>query len=456
MNKPYNILYISSRGDSGAGGENYLLTLFKNLDRNNFRPIVVLPKDGTLRKPLEDLGIEVIIIEANYSWLKPDIAWYNVTEGIQDRVKKLELIINEKEIDLVHTNSNLRFEGALAARLAGSPHLYLAHIEYQPDMPIFQRLPFSQSSFAQLMGELSDHTVAVSQSVANTLSSHITDNKLTVIHNGLVLDIFNTALKNKSNCLKQELGLTDDSILITAVGRITPDKGFDFFLESANLVLQNNKDKVHFIIAGDEENTDFTDALKLKTIDYSITNNFHFLGFRTDIPDILAESDIFVLSSRKEGHPYVMLEAMASECAVVASNCAGVEETIEEGISGFIVPIGNIDLLADRLQSLINYKESRLALAEAARKRIEDNFTADKSTRSLMLVYEKLLSLPTNKPGSFGVELFLQNCTEVAHLGLKNIEMNDRLKKVEQLANLLLDNFMIKALRSLKKFLLRR
>ena len=451
MKNPIKVLYISSRGDSGAGGENYLLTLFRNIDLSKVKPIVVLPNEGSLRAPLETLGIEVIVIEADYGWLKPDVAWYKVLGGLQDRVKNLVSIINNKQIDLVHTNSNLRFEGALAAHLSGTPHLYLAHIEFQPDMPIFQRLPLSLPSFAQLMGELSDFTVAVSQSVADTLSTHIPTDKLQVIHNGLELEKFDSALKNRSDTLKQDLGIPDDSILITAVGRITPDKGFDYFLDAAAQVLQRYKENnVHFIIVGIEEHHDFTESLKQKASEYSITDHFHFLGFRKDVPDILAESDIFVLSSRKEGHPYVMLEAMASECAVVASDCAGVEETIEEDVSGFIVPIGDIELLAKRLTALIDSKELRIRMAKSARKRIEDSFTADKTAKALMAVYEKLLSLPNKIPGSYGTELFLQNCTEIAHLGKKNIDLNERLKRLEHIADLFLDNFMFNLLRKIK------
>ena len=109
---PKKILYISSRSDTGAGGENYLLTLFRNIDRQCFQPVVVLPSEGSLRKPLEDLAIEVIIIEAEHGWLTVDIAWYTLIEGLQARVKAIVELITSKQIDIVHTNSNRRFEGA--------------------------------------------------------------------------------------------------------------------------------------------------------------------------------------------------------------------------------------------------------------------------------------------------------------------------------------------------------
>ena len=449
--KPIKVLYISSRGDAGAGGENYLLTLFRNIDRKRFQPIVVLPNDGTLRKPLEDLAIEVIVIDANHGWVKPDSAWYNLVDGLQSRVKALVEIITSKDIKLVHTNSNHRFEGALAARLTGIPHLYLAHIQYEPDMPLFQRLPFSLASFAGLMSELSDQVVAVSNSVGATLAPQVADDKLQVIHNGLELGLFDTALANRSNRLKEALKLPLDCLLIAAVGRIVPDKGFDYFVDAASLVLQKHQHNVHFIIVGGEENLDFANGLKQKVIDYAISDNFHFLGFRTDIADILAVSDIFVLSSRKEGHPYVMLEAMASECAVVASNCAGVEETIEEGNSGFIVPIGDINAMAERLLSLIDSVDLRHSLAESAKKRIKAFFTADKTATELMAVYEKLLQQPKKPAGSIAVELFLQNCTELAHLGKMTVEMNERLRRVEHLADFIQNNPVSKSLRYLRK-----
>ena len=447
MNLPIKILYISSRGDAGAGGENYLLTLFRNLDRTRFEPVVVLPKEGSLRKPLEDLKIEVIVSEANQGWLTPDNAWYSLVEGLQSRVKAIADIITGKQIALVHTNSNHRFEGALAARLTGIPHLYLAHIEYQPDMPIFQRLSFSQSSFAQLMSELSDQVVAVSHSVSATLAGHVAADKIQVIHNGLELSVFDSALANRSNRLKEELNLPLDSIFITAVGRIAPDKGFDYFVDAARLVLQNNQHKAHFIIAGAEENVAFTNQLKQSVVEYGISDNFHFLGFRTDVADILAVSDIFVLSSRKEGHPYVMLEAMASECAVIACNCAGVEETIEDGKSGFIIPIGDITAITESLLTLIDSTDLRNSLAISAKSRIQSFFTAEKTATELMTVYEKLLNQPKKLAGSIGIELFLQNCTELGHLGKLTVEMNERLRRVEHLADFIQNNPISKCLR---------
>ncbi|HIA08909.1 MAG TPA: glycosyltransferase family 1 protein [Chromatiaceae bacterium] len=432
MKESVKVLYVSSRGDIGGGGENYLLTLFNNIDKNRFKPIVVLPNDGSLRQPLEALGVEVLVIEANYGWLQPDAAWYKTIEGAQSRVNEYISLIQNHKIDLIHTNSNLRFEGAMAAQITGTPHLYLAHIEYQPEMPIFQRVPLHLPSFAQLMDMLSDHTAAVSWSVANTLASHISNGAIEVIHNGLELRQFDDALAVEPNAFRTELGLTADDILITAAGRISPDKGFDYFVEAAKRVSELKPDHIHFAIAGDPENTVHATLLNELVQKHDLSDRFHFLGFRKDIGSILAGSDIFVLSSRKEGHPYIMLEAMASKCAVVACNCAGVEETIEDGVSGFIVPLGDTDLLAERIDGLIDSRELRDRMADAARTRIESSFTADRTANKLMECYDRLVSLTAKPPGSIGIELFLQNCAELGRLGNRSIELEHRLSQLER------------------------
>lgn len=74
--------------------------LFRHIERNRFQPILVLPSEGSLRKPLEDLEIEDIVIESEQGWLKPDIGWYNLVEGLQSKVKSLAEIITNKQMIL--------------------------------------------------------------------------------------------------------------------------------------------------------------------------------------------------------------------------------------------------------------------------------------------------------------------------------------------------------------------
>ncbi|MDO8369560.1 MAG: glycosyltransferase family 4 protein [Candidatus Nitrotoga sp.] len=433
-----NILIIASRSDI-AGGENYLLSCLKYMDRNRYHPIVWLPGDGVFRTALEKAGVEYMIEPVNYGWLKPPKPWYEFLSGLPGRVRRIADLIRERDIRLVHTNSNMILEGALAARVAGVPHLYLAHIDFQSNMPLYQRFQLDAASFAGLMGDLSDGIIAVSHHVARSLCPPLDPDRIRVVHNGLELDKFDQALAQRNGSLRRELGLPADAAVITAAGRITEDKGFDILLEAAAIVHDAHPD-AHFLIAGGLDSPDYQRQLTERIVQLGLGTHVHFLGLRKDLPRVLTESDIFLLTSRREGHPYVLLEAMACECAVVASRCGGVDETVIEGETGFVVEIGDVTTTANRLDRLLSNPELRNVMAHKGLERVKLSFTALQTADGLFKMYDELLSRPALQPGSYAIDLFLQTASEIGCLGEKVTDIEERLKKAERAAQLLLDN----------------
>ena len=427
-----NILFISSSPDI-AGGENYLLTVIRHLDRERFHPIVMVPGEGDFHNELIRLGIESFVLKINNGWLTPPEEWYQHLSDIPSRVRMLADLIRKRNIALVHTNSNTILEGALAARLAGVHHLFLAHLEFLSNNPIFQRFPLDAHSYSQLIGDLSIHVIAVSQAVARSYSPSIDQKRIQVINNGLEFEKFDYAVENIDGSLRSELGLTDDALIVAAVGRVHSDKGFDYYLEAAGLVIPQ-KANVHFLLIGKDEDLEFCKALRTRVQELNISDNFHFLGHRNDIPRILAETDIFVLSSRVEGHPFVLLEAMACACASIATRCGGVEETVTDD-TGYIIDIGDIQVLASVITKLVNEPELRKKMALSARARVKKHFEASSCIRSLIDAYDVILSQPEPKPGSYVIDLFLQALTENAYLGKQIVQLNERVKNLEYLAD---------------------
>ena len=430
--KPQNILFISSSPDI-AGGENYLLTAIRYLDRERFHPIVMVPGEGDFYNELIRLGIESFVLKMNYGWLTPPEEWYQHLSEIPSRVRMLSDLIRKRNIALVHTNSNTILEGALAARLAGVHHLFLAHLEFLPNNPIFQRFTLDAHSYSQLIGDLSIHVIAVSQAVARSYSPPIDQKRIQVINNGLEFEKFDRALENVNGSLRLELGLPDDALIVAAVGRVHPDKGFDYYLEAAGLVIPQNRN-VHFLLVGKDEDFEFCDALRTRVKELNVSDNFHFLGQRSDIPKILAETDVFVLSSRVEGHPFVLLEAMACACPAIATRCGGVEETVTDD-TGYIIDIGDIQALVSAITKLVNDPELRNKMALSARARVKNNFEASACIRSLIDAYDVILSQPEPAPGSYAIDLFLQALTENAYLGKQIVQLNERVKNLEHLAD---------------------
>lgn len=440
-----NILIITSRSDI-AGGENYLLSVFRHMDMSRYRPIVWVPGEGAFLDTLKDMRIEHVVEPVNYGWLKPPQKWYPFLYGLQQRVQRLESIIRERNIALVHTNSNMILEGALAAKLAGVSHLYLAHIDFQSNLPVYQRFPLDAASFAGLMGDLSDGIIAVSHHVAHGLCPPLDPTRIRVVHNGLELEKFDQALAQRDGNLRRELGLPGDTPLVTAAGRITEDKGFDILLEAAAIV-HGAHSNAHFLIAGGTDSLDYQRQLTERVAQLGLGMHVHFLGLRKDLPRVLAESDLFLLTSRREGHPYVLLEAMACECAVVASRCGGVNETVVEGETGFVVEIGDVATTADRLERLLSDPGLRSVMARNGRERVKRVFTVRQTAEGLFGMYEELLSHPAPQAGSYTVDLFLQTASEIGYLGEKVTDMDERLKKAERSSQLLLDNPLAKFVR---------
>lgn len=115
-------------------------------------------------------------------------------------------------------------------------------------------------------------------------------------------------------------------------------------------------------------------------------------GFVDDVPGLLAALDLFVLSSRQEGHPMVMLEAMAMAKPVVATGIPGVGDTIADGVEGRLVPAGDLAALANAMVALIDDREGAGRLGRNARKKIEREYTVERMVRRTEVLYDGLLA----------------------------------------------------------------
>ncbi len=438
----HKILIIASRSDI-AGGENYLLSVLRHIDRSRYRPVVWVPGQGTFATALEKMGIEFLIEEVNHNWLKPPLPWYTFLSGLRPRVQRLVKYIQEHQIELVHTNSNKILEGALAARLAGVHHLYAAHIDFQPNLPIFERVPLQQASFAQLMADLSSGILAVSAHVRDSLCPPISRERVVVVNNGLEMERYDAAVAAPKGRIRESLNLTSEHIVVVAAGRVTADKGFDLLISAAAKISIKYPHAV-FLVCGPAESPTYLTELNQRLALQGMQSSFRFLGARHDLPELMAECDLFVLSSRREGHPYVLLEAMACGLPAVATLCGGVAETVEVGETGFTVPIGDVDALECALTRVIADKQLRNAMGRNAAERVRSKFDARSTAQGLFAEYERIFALPALTAGAYGVDLMLQAATEISELGTRLTLLEARSKKAERLAGIIFENPVVK------------
>ena len=203
--------------------------------------------------------------------------------------------------------------------------------------------------------------------------------RMVAVPNGIDTDKFffdeNVRHENRKNLFKEKN-------IILAVGRFTEAKDYPNLL-SAISILRNKRDDFKLLIVGDGPlKSDLASYVESLGLDSFVC----FLGIRTDIPDLMSSSDIFVLSSAWEGFGLVVAEAMACERVVVATDCGGVREVV--GACGILLEPKNSELLAQALNKALDLTpEERAVIGAAARQRIIDNYSLDANIGLFMRCY---------------------------------------------------------------------
>ncbi|MCU4438648.1 glycosyltransferase [Acinetobacter lwoffii] len=228
----------------------------------------------------------------------------------------------------------------------------------------------------RLTNFLSDFNTNVSQEATESLISKgaFNKNNLTTVYNGIDLSKFKLSKIDKKN----------DEMMILSVGRFNEQKDYPNLFKAIKILKDNNLiENVKFYVAGDGALRPYLE----KTIeDLGINNNIVLLGKRSDIPELLNQADFFVLSSRHEGLPTVVIEAMACETFVVATDCGGSAEILGE--TGILVPPQNSEALAEALKEAVN--KTALEIQEnnlKARQRVEELFSLEKSVENWLKIY---------------------------------------------------------------------
>jgi glycosyltransferase involved in cell wall biosynthesis len=178
------------------------------------------------------------------------------------------------------------------------------------------------------------------------------------------------------------------------VATLKPLKRIDLLLEAARAVLEDTHD-VTFVIVGEGGEHD---RLASQAVSLGIADQVVFTGFRNDIGRILRSSDLFVLPSRTEAFPNVVLEAMASGLPVVATDVGSVGEMVEDGRSGVMVPAGDVGALQEAVKALLGDTERMRAFGDRGRKIVEEKYTLEQMCSKREALFSELLCRKSSGP----------------------------------------------------------
>ena len=360
-----------------GGAERCLVRLARGMDRERFEPTVYClasrPSGGqNCIAPLEEAGIATHCLGAasKFHFLRT--------------VRRLARLLRRNRTDVVQSflfHANVI--SAWAAHRAGV-RPFLAGIrvaEHRRQFPIFTERPFDRWI---------DTYVCVSQSVADFYHARtgVHRNKLLVIPNGIDPGPYLASPDPKREVAGfKEMGIGGNRRLVCFVGRLEPQKGVDWLLNSADRWLGELPDHDLLIVGAGAERSVLERIAAAKHIDHRV----HFAGWRGDVPDILARSEILVLPSAWEGMPNVVLEAMASALPVVACDVEGVSELLGNLSGPQMIAHGDTDALVEKIVALGRNPTFAREIGQKNRFRIEQNFSLSKMIRAYENLWESHL-----------------------------------------------------------------
>ncbi len=358
-----NILQILPELNVG-GVETGTVDLAKYLVQHGHRSVVV-SAGGSLVSDLEKSGTTHYKLNVNRK---------NIWSMLKASRKLVEIIQKEK-IDIIHARSRVPAWIAFwASRQTQAVFITTCHGYY------------SKHFFSRVMG-WGKFVIAISEVIGQHMVQDfgVQSHYVRIIARSVDTTKFNIERKLKSS---------NDPLIVTMIGRITPLKGHPYFLKAMAQVIRSLPNvRVQVIGDASSKRMGYKEELMLLTKRLGIAHAVEFLGNRRDIPQLLSNSDCLVLSTiTQEAFGRVILEAQAAEVPVVATKVGGVAEIIDHEKTGLLVPAKDIDAMAREVIRVLKDRTFAAGLVKEALKKIDSRYTLKHMAESTLQVYREAVS----------------------------------------------------------------
>ena len=372
MSGPIRVLYLRDTTFVCGPGKTILNT-FRTADRNKVSIALGVPDwtsaPNAFIAAARSIGLPVITL--------PDGGRFDVMAG-----KRLARVIADGKYDLVQSHDfRTRRIATVACALASVPHVTSVHGWIVNS----NRQRLAKAIDKSLIGRARRIIAVSNRLVSDLVGSGIRRERITLFPNAIVLDDYTPAMPVGQ--ARHELGLPPSSKYIGIVGRLSPEKRHDLFLEMAAELASRDSD-VRFLIVG---HGPLLDDLQRLANRLEIADRVAFLGHRSDMHRVYAALNVLVLCSDTEGMPNVVLEAFAYGRPVVATRVGGVPEVVSEAENGLIVPPGQRAALVEAVRSILNDADLECRLGRRGRRTIEERFDFRRRTQALEALYESML-----------------------------------------------------------------
>jgi glycosyltransferase involved in cell wall biosynthesis len=372
-----------------GGPAHHVSLLSGRLDRTRYETLLVHGSVGEGEDSLQDVAAREGCARRFVPALHPEIHPLRDLRALGALVR----IVRHFEPHVVHTHTaKAGMLGRLAALLAGKPRPLIVHTYHGHVLEgYFGRLgSWVYRRFERGLGRFSDRLIGVSEATIDDLVrlKVAPRAKFRLVQIGLDLQRFLALTPGQDAAFRAEAGVRDGEILLTFVGRLVPIKRVDLALEAVALARRQGA-RVRLAVVGDGHLRPDLEALADQL---GIADVVAFLGYRENMVEVTAASDIALLTSDNEGTPVSLIEAAAAATPAISTSVGGVAEVVTPA-SGLLVEPGDVEGLAAAIVTVAGEAARRREMGERGREHVAERFSVDRLTSDIDALYRDLLEI---------------------------------------------------------------
>jgi len=366
------VLFASHTANVGCGAENVLISLVTALGAAGVHPVVVVPEGGgPMEEVLAHAGVEVRRSPLRW-WIGNPGQLAEFGGDWDARVVSMCGLLRELAPDVVVTNTCVIKEAAAAARLLNLPHVWYVHemLSRDASLKALQGPEAAYRDIASLSQTVLCVSHAVREEILQTTPAASSLCRFEVIHTGinpLGWEDHSAARR----LLLERTGFCGQDVIACFVGVLSQRKGVLALVDAAQQ-LQHKAPNLRFALVGPDGGEEA--ALRAALERFGLQGRVALLGHSDTPLPLMQGADIVVLPSLADPFPLVAHEAMHLGKPLVATASGGVQEIVEEGVTGYLVPVGDIAAMADRLCALAKDKALRQRMGQAGLTRVRSRF----------------------------------------------------------------------------------
>ncbi|MCX7711589.1 MAG: glycosyltransferase family 4 protein [Clostridia bacterium] len=357
------VLYLLNHAGK-AGTERYVYSLIEKLNKKKINAYFAYNEEGLLVEQVKEIGIETFRIEMKHP-LDIAAAW------------KLNKLCKQLGIDLIHTQYLRENYIALLSRF------------FNPKVKVMYTSHFIMANnfvlrvFNRILTRLEANIISVCNKGKQMLMSNGLDGKkIKVIFNGVDPNFWGDPIEST---MRKEFGIDEDAFVFLCGSRFAYDKGHKFLIQSVAELKKTTDKKFKCVLANDGP---LLEECKQLVKDLDLEGDIIFTGFRKDIKNLIAGSDLYINSSEHEALSFAIIEVLASGLPVIATDMGGNDDIINaETNCGILVQYNDAKGLAASIQKIMGNKELQKNLRKNALKAIQERFNLDKMVEETYNLY---------------------------------------------------------------------